>query len=88
MLARLNHIIAASGNPHRESEAKGVGIKLDLVPPVTSGTDGLALMASPRWLKWLVALVMLLLAAAAIGTSILIADRQEASQRVARYNMS
>ncbi len=26
MLARLNHIIAASGNPHRESEAKGVGI--------------------------------------------------------------
>ena len=45
-------------------------------------------MASPRWLKWLVALVMLLLAAAAIGTSILIADRQEALQRVARYNMS
>ncbi len=26
MLARLNHIIAASGNPHRESEAKGVGM--------------------------------------------------------------
>ncbi len=45
-------------------------------------------MASPRWLKWLVGLVMLLLAAAAIGTSILIADRQEALQRVARYNMS
>ncbi len=31
MLARLNHIIAASGNPHRESEAKGVGIIKDLI---------------------------------------------------------
>ena len=56
--------------------------------PVAPGTDRLALIASPRWLKWLVVLVMLLLAAAAIGTSTLIADRQEALQRVARYNLS
>ena len=54
------------------------------VPPAESAQD----IAGPSWIKWLVGLIMVLLATAAIATSILIAERQQALQRVSRYNLS
>ena len=58
------------------------------MPPVVPPTETMPVIASPRWVKWLVGLVMVLLAAAAVMTSLLIADRQQALQRVSRYNLS
>jgi len=42
----------------------------------------------PRWLKWLVGGILVLLAGAAVTISVLIQDRQDALQRVSRYNLS
>ncbi len=56
--------------------------------PAVPPTEDLLVIASPRWIKWLVGMILVLLALAAIATSVLIADRQQALQRVSRYNLS
>ena len=56
--------------------------------PAVPPTESLPVIASPSWIKWLVGLILVVLAGAAIATSMLIGDRQDALQRVSRYNLS
>jgi signal transduction histidine kinase len=56
--------------------------------PAVPPTETTPVIASPVWLKWLVGIILVLLAAAAIMISVLITDRQQALRRVSRYNLS